>query len=853
MSAGEKKVLGVRWNLAADQFIVSLEEIASMALDLEPTKRQIVSLVGRVYDPLGLISPVVTQLKIFVQELCEAKVNWDQLLTDQTLEKWKQLSRNLCEAPSLLIPRCFLYGVGEHVISYSLSGFCDASLKAYAAVVYLCLETESGRNITFVASKTRVSPLKAQTIPRLELLSALLLARLMESITQALRDELCLSEPRCFSDSNVTVFWIRGVDKTWKPFVQNRVSEIRRLVAQNHWHHCSGRDNPADIPSRGCTPQQLSESQLWRSGPEWLKTIEMPKPEALEDQMPEGCQVEMKAETSHGLLVATESAGIGQIIRCENFSSLTRLLTVTAHVLKFCQLLCDKVHPDSEITTQDEFVEAESLWITESQKFLVNEKNFHQWKNQLDLFCDDRGIWRCKGRIQNADVPFSTKHPILLTRQHHLAELLVRRAHDRVFHGGVKSTLTELRSQYWIVRGRSYVRQILRKCVHCKRFEGRPYRPPNPPPLPLFRVDEAPPFTYTGVDFAGPLYAKEASTLKVWICLFTCCVTRAVHIDIVQDLSTPSFIRCLKRFVARRGLPTRFVSDNGKTFEAAAKILHTVVNHSDVQKHVSGLGIQWTFNLPKSPWWGGVFERLIRSTKRCLRKIIGRAKLTLDELLTAVVEVEAVLNACPLTYVSMDDFDEPLTPSHLLTGRRIWNLPDNLCRDSEEASDVDARREVLTRRVRHLNRSLDQFWTRWRKEYLLELREAHRQNRGHNKSSEVAIGDIVLVHSEDRPRGFWRLGRIKKHVTGRDGKVRGAIVQVSGKGRQATSLQRPIQLLYPLEVPHPSSEEPTVSTETIDCTADVSPNQNSPLRRSRRAAALEARDRIMAQALEPDH
>ena len=143
------------------------------------------------------------------------------------------------------------------------------------------------------------------------------------------------------------------------------------------------------------------------------------------------------------------------------------------------------------------------------------------------------------------------------------------------------------------------------------RFEGQPYHAPNPPPLPLFRVDEAPPFTYTGVDFAGLLYIKGVAP-KIWICLFTCCVTRAVHLDIVQDLSTPTFIRCLKRFVSRRGLPTKMVSDNGRTFKAAAKIMRAIVSHSDVQRHLTGLGIQWTFNLPKAPWWGGVFEWWLR-------------------------------------------------------------------------------------------------------------------------------------------------------------------------------------------------------------------------------------------------
>ena len=168
----------------------------------------------------------------------------------------------------------------------------------------------------------------------------------MESITQALQGEVPLSEPCCFSDSTVAVFWIRGVQKTWKPFVQNRVSEIRKLVPLEYWHHCSGRGNPADIPSRGFTPQQLLDSPIWRSGPEWLKTVELSALEPLDVQMPDNCRVEMKAEMSHGLLTAVEATGIGQVIHSEDFSSLTRLLAVTANMLKFCRLLLNKIHPD---------------------------------------------------------------------------------------------------------------------------------------------------------------------------------------------------------------------------------------------------------------------------------------------------------------------------------------------------------------------------------------------------------------------------------------------------------------------------------------------------------------------------
>ena len=318
-------------------------------------------------------------------------------------------------------------------------------------------------------------------------------------------------------------------------------------------------------------------------------------------------------------------------------------------------------------------------------------------------------------------------------------------------HGGVKATLTELRSHFWIVRGRSTIRQILCKCVVCKRIEGQTYHTPIAPPLPSFRVVESHPFTHTGVDFAGPLYVKKKATLnsKAWICLYTCCVTHAIHLELVPDLSTDTFIQSMKRFTSRRGVPSRFVSDNGKTFKGAAKI----ITHPNVRTHTSSLGIKWDFNLPKAPWWGGLFERLIKSVHaqdcmRCMRKTIGQARLNYDEMTTALVKAEAVLNSRPLTYVTMDDMDEPLTPSHLLTGHRILSLPSNPKLNDKENGDEEFclnECDQLTRRARHLNRTLNTLWDRWRQEYLLELPEAHRHNQGSLNTAAEKVDDVVVV------------------------------------------------------------------------------------------------------------
>ena len=863
VQSGEQKVLGVRWEVAKDQLCFGFSDIAHHAARMEPTKRNLVSVVGKFYDPIGFLSPIVIKFKILFQDLCEGKNNWDQPLTGELLRKWEVLVSELQNSPPMTLPRCIWTGVPADEWSASLHGFCDASKHAYAAVVYLVIKTPNGPFVRFIASKTRVAPLKTQTIPRLELLSALLLARLAKSITDSVESDLSLEPPTSYTDSKVSLYWILGVDRVWKQFVQRRVTEIRTLLPSSGWRHCPGVDNPADLPSRGLSPIELACSELWAEGPKWLGSL-VAKDGPQDVPMPEDCAVELRVADrlpAMGLLVTEATPDID----CKRYSSMEKLLRVTARVLMFVNNLKNRTKTKGGTASEPATVSgvellarAETLWIKIAQKQLPRDNNLQK---QFDLFLDEDGIWRCGGRLSNADVPFHTKHPILLPRDHHLATLVVRRAHNRVLHNGVKDTLAEVRARYWILKGRAFVKKVIHQCVTCRKFEVRPCLGPSPPPLPEFRLREDAPFTNTGVDFAGPLYVKGpqgAASNKVWICLYTCCVIRAVHLDVVPDMTTTTFIRSLKRFAARRGLPKQFVSDNGKTFKAAAKVIETIVRHQDVQHYLSGIGVEWLFNLERAPWWGGVFERMVRMTKRCLKKMVGRAKLSHDELVTAVIEVEAVINSRPLTYMSSGDLEQPLTPAHLICGRRLLSLPDAIYLQDVEEDDFDVTSKHLTKRFVYLNRVLGDFWKRWRMEYLLELRDSHRHTGKTSNATPVGVGDVVLVHDEGHPRGFWKLARIKSLVIGKDGRARGAVLRVASTGNQESLLQRPLQRLYPLEIrnPPPSEEEEididggaTTKEGEESCRpteegsgAEASTDDTSGSHRPRRAAAQRSRD-----------
>ena len=235
----------------------------------------------------------------------------------------------------------------------------------------------------------------------------------------------------------------------------------------------------------------------------------------------------------------------------------------------------------------------------------------------MGFFEDEEGVWRCRGRIESATLPFGTKHPILLPREHHFTKWIILKAHENVKHNGLRETFAETRSNYWNVRGRQLVKNYISKCPICKKLEGLPYNSPSTAPLPDFRVNTSHAFAKIGVDFAGPVFVKniygsDNVMHKSYIALYTCTVTRAIHLELVPDQSTPAFLWSLKRFKGRRGIPCLVVSDNGTTFK-----------DRNVLSYAFGNNITWRFNIPRASWLGGFFEILVKLVKRCLKKVVG--------------------------------------------------------------------------------------------------------------------------------------------------------------------------------------------------------------------------------------
>ena len=516
-------------------------------------------------------------------------------------------------------------------------------------------------------------------------------ARLINKVQAALSNVLQIQERVCWTDSKCALYWITN-GKEHKQYVQNRVDQISALTKTNEWRHCPGPENPSDLGSRGSLPSELMNNILWWRGPPWIERGKEYWPrlndellEPNEDCLKELKGINLSQDPAVLLVNSKERRGpisVSNMIDCGDYPSYNRLLRVTAYVIKFIRILQSRTNKvkgevkDSALTAAD-LLEAENLWIIDVQDQVKSDPRFKHWKAQLVLIQDEESILRSKGRLSQADLPYASKYPSIIPRENKLTELIVRDCHSRVYHCGVKDTLAELRTRFWIVIGRQYVKKVLSKCVVCRRLEGKSFNQQATSDLPDFRLQETLAFTTVGIDYAGPLLVKSEgnSKSKVWICLFSCNTSRGIHLEVVPDLTSGAFLRCLQRFTSRRGIPRLITSDNATTFKAASRILLKIAKSPEVLAYLASRRIIWRFLLEKAPWQGGAFEILIKLVKRTLKKILGQALLTYEELLTVVTDVEGTVNCRPITYLYLDERVGPLTPSHLITGKRIISLP----------------------------------------------------------------------------------------------------------------------------------------------------------------------------------
>ena len=750
-----QKVLGVHWNNIDDCFQFSAcHEVNGLLF----TKRRLLGLVAQQFDPLGLLTPFTITLKTLFQETWRDKHEWDTVLPNEIQMKIENWIQDLKIISTWKVPRRMTDQSWSDLQNIELIAFADASPRAYGCCVYLRTQSRNKTSVNLIMSKAKVAPLKSVTLPRLELLAACLAARLTRYVKGALQ----LSDNTkhlCYTDSKITKAWIQGDPNRWKQFVRNRVLEIQDLTDKKNWKYCPTNSNPADLLTRGENAHTLIRSKKWLHGPEWLTNGCMEdngEDNSVELDIVGGVNEEALKEQP----VCTLVQGKQPILQYDRFSSLSKLIRVLSLVFKFTRLLKGKLTRTQCLKPENPFEQAkvELLKQLQGEYYESEIRELSSGKvvskkspiSSLSPFMGTDGLIRVYGRLAQAQgMNYDERHPIILPKCH-VTYLLVRSQHEMMKHCGVNTVITALRNKYWIVSVRTLAKRVVKTCVKCQRVDKKPMDQ-SPAPLPTDRLSQQHAFSTIGIDYTGPLYCSDSGRQKLYILLFTCAITRAIHLELTESLSTPDFVLAFRRFVSRRAMPSIIYSDNAKTFKSASELL---------KRQFDNCSINWKFSIPLAPWYGGFWERLFRSIKGSLKKTLGNRTVPRRELETVLFEVEACINSRPLTTVANSDSPHILTPSNFLIGRGT-PLTTNELASLEKVNS-------LSETFRRQQDAVKCFWEIWQNEYIRNLPPLTRKNGNCN----IAVGSIVLIKQEGKPRIEWPLALILKLIPGRDGLIR---------------------------------------------------------------------------------
>ena len=796
------KLLGLGWNKVKDCLsVVKADEVPAT------TKRNALSQLAKLYDPLGLVSPTMLLGKNLFREMCTTRISWDSEFAETMVRNWEAWYRQIpdCyEVPRSLAP------YQQPITTITLHAFGDASKTGVAAAVYAVVEQSEGTTQGLVCAKSRLAK-RNLTIPRLELVAGHMAVNLVTNVERAI-DRDRVKAVHCWLDSTVALYWING-QGDFRQFVANRVAKIQEH-SHVKWHHVSTHENPADLGSRG---GKVIGDELWKHGPQWLGNRTQWPPDVTLKASPEANEELKTVMSSRALVTTNPPAESDRFLDLLDKFPLRKVLRICAWINRYLEnrRAAPEEREYGPLTTA-EIQKCEQWWIRKTQTEAATNPEFEKTEVHLNIKPNLNGVLECRGRIDG-------EYPTFLPCDSTFTRKVVERAHLCTLHGGVSMTMAKVRERYWVPKLRRLVKQVRSKCYGCLRFRAEAYKKPPPGKLPSTRTQGTTPFQVVGVDFAGPIryVTRNKAERKAYLLLYGCSLTRAVHLEVLKTMEASEFIASLKRFIARRGRPKLIYSDNARTFKAAAKWLRKAQQDEKFHAFLAENAVEWRFNLSRAPWWGGQYERLIGLFKRAFHKTIGNGRLTWEELEEVVLDVEVTLNNRPLNYLEDDVDFSVLTPSSMLNVNP-YLMPEV---EPHRIKEMD-----LRKRAKFLRKCKQSLWKRWAREYVRGLRERHRQRIG-MQTSYPKVGEVVIVWDEDKNRNKWKLGIVNQLIEGRDGVIRGAQVRTSNG-----ELERAVQHLYPLEL---SCDKPKWK-----------PNPSAPTYnpRPQRGAAAAAKARIQQQA-----
>ncbi|VDM64583.1 unnamed protein product, partial [Angiostrongylus costaricensis] len=636
------------------------------------------------------------------------------------------------------------------------------------------------------------------------------------------------------SDSEIALNWIRSNEahNSAGVLVKNRMKEIRRIVENIptpvQFGYIGTDQNAADCATRGLNKIELKD-HIWWKGPAFIR-----EPHSQNDQRLFTLEQKriQKAQVSTTTTIATTP--VEELLGWKRFNRLGRAKRTITYVLRFISRSGSKLPkklrsriykniPELQAMSTETYVTAIEqeaalrVLIRNHQTVYLSSQSMKDYKH-LKPYQDEWGLIRCKGRLNKADLPRETQQPILICSKTALAELIVVEAH-LPFHNATSHTIAKARERFWMTSIRQIAKKVIRRCLPCQKMNSLPYNYPSMDDLPERKVRRSRPFEHVGVDYFGPLTAKNSEgTTNVYGIIITCATTRLLHLELVKNVTTNDFLLALRRFFARRGVPKTITSDNASNFLLSEQILQDTVlpvsKDSSLASTMATRGVTWRTITPYAPWQGGFYERLIKSVKYSLYKVLQKTIPTTEELETLLVEIEGNLNSRPLTYQEEgpDNF-VALRPIDFIQRDMIITYPFEFSREEEgDKTYLPHQEAVLLRTRKEVQDALasshemtEHYWNVWSREYLKGLRETHKLNINNKRGTRTnpTIGTVVLIQDPALPRNAWRTARIIDLKQTETGTIREAQLKLQS-GR---IIRRPINLLIPLELEDSPAEK----------------------------------------------
>ena len=816
------KVLGLYWDIDRDRYLYN----TSFEWDRQFTKRSALSYTNKVFDPLGWLTPMSVRRRAFIQKLWDKGYKWEDSFEfeEDFKSKWLKLVEETQIAVTSAKDRRVLFNS-----SSELHIFSDASNEAYGAVVYVRtppLKAGEKAQVQLVSAKGKITPKKGpttktnpNTIPKFELAGVVVAAHQLTYIKEAwsLPNNIVVN---LWCDARVVLNWLSQYEIK-QTYIHNRVAQVRELCQPTQLtttiRHVPTSMNPADILTKEQKAQDFVEYSTWWNGPDWLLD-EKNWPEKEDFQLyPDSWKT---TKVLLAMSIRLSDSSLLSFFNERPFKSALRVMAYVLRAFSHKKRTTDPHIKNDEKSNPFTKVELDNtklvcMRLVQNEMFPEELTTLREGKQVEDgpcgiknLHLDKHGIIRSHGRLETLLEPTINNSQILINGYHPFVQSYIRYKHKHFNCSSKAYTLHTVRKElvgpYLTVN----VNKIVRECLACRVLRARPYYYPQMPALPQERLASEYPFAVCGIDYSGPHYIKQGrASVKVWIALFTCMVSRAVHLELVTDLTADSFLQALRTMSWYKAPPKIIMTDNATNFTKSAKILKEISATNGVIDEFNFKGIEWIFTPAYAPHFGGIYERMIGTLKKELVKLIGLAQLTYHELRNQLAEIEGLINTRPLIQVGKL---EVITPKHILTGRNqetedILNVLDV----KQIMAEAQAARNSLPHLYQCLTKRRAQFWHNFQQQYLDSIKFSKDATGKKNSGLIPKVSDLVIIHSKD-PRLQWRKAVVIEIFPSSDGQIRKCKVQTA-----TGQTIRAVRDLYPLEMQVESYSDEKLRQETI--------------------------------------